>query len=250
MSDGPGASYRALARYYDPLYEAAGKSYVAEVGAVLGLATEAGVRPRSVLDVACGTGRHLEVLTRTIGDAVGVDLSADMLEIAASRLADRVRLVQGDLRTLDLGRRFELVTCLFSSIGHVADEHELDAGVAAMAAHVDDGGLLVIEPWLTPDRVDPDGRQDVEVARAEDGVAARVSRSQRDGEVLVLDFAWAVTTPTGVATHEERYRMPLFTSERYLAAVERAGLVARWHDDVAGFSAGRGLLVGRREVAP
>lgn len=238
--------YGELAGSYDALYDGLGKSYVAEAGAVLDLAAHAGVRPRSVLDVACGTGRHLEVFTRTIGDAVGLDAAPAMLAIAADRLGGRAELVQGDMTGFDLGRRFDLVTCLFSSIGHVPDDEALDAAVAAMAAHVDDGGLLVIEPWLRPDTVDPAGRRGCDLAESPERVVARVHSSSLDGDALRVRFAWAVGSPAGVATYEEEHRMPLFTRERYLAAVERAGLAARWHDEVPGFSTGRGLLVGTR----
>jgi len=115
-----------------------------------------------------------------------------------------------------------------------------------MARHVAPGGTLLVEPWLTPDAVRDGGVRDLVTAHVEDGVVARAASTRQDGEVLVVEYAWAVATPGGVATAEERHRMPLFTVERYLAAVEAAGLTGEWRDDVAGLRAGRGLLVGRR----
>ena len=239
------ASYHDLAAWYDALYDARGKDYEAEALTLLDLA---GARVEgavdSLLDVACGTGRHLEVFARHVPEVTGLDSSHEMLTVAAARLGE-VRLVEADLREFALERRFDVVTCLFSSIGHVADGEQLDTAVAAMARHVRPGGVLIVEPWLTPDRVEPGGIRDLDTGETSDGVLARVSNSHVDGDVLVVEFAWAVATSAGVATAEERHRMPLFSRERYLDAVDRAGMAGEWLDEVPGLASGRGLLVGR-----
>ena len=104
---------------------------------------------RTLLDVACGTGKHLEYL-RNDFDVEGVDLDEGLLAVARARLGS-VPLHVGDMRTLDLDRRFDAVTCLFSAIGHVTSTSELDAAIASMAAHLEPGGVLLVEPWLEPD---------------------------------------------------------------------------------------------------
>jgi SAM-dependent methyltransferase len=104
---------------------------------------------RTLLDVACGTGRHLELLSD--GYRVeGLDLDAQLLAVARERLPS-VPLHSGDMRDFELGRRFDVVTCLFSSIGYVRDDDELDRAIAAMARHLSPGGLMVVEPWFTPE---------------------------------------------------------------------------------------------------
>ncbi len=241
-------SYHDLAGWYDALYESTGKDYVAEARTVLATLHEVGgAAPTSLLDAACGTGRHLEVFAAEVGEVAGLDVSPEMLAIAAGRLGPDVPLYEEDLRAFDLGRTFDAVTCLFSSIGHVEDETELDSAVAAMAAHVAPGGVLLIEPWLTPDRVVPGGIRKLDHAQTEEGVVARAVTSREDGDHLVIDFGWAVATTGGVATLEETHRLPLFTRERYLAAVEATGLSAQWRDDVPGLTTGRGLLLGHRD---
>ena len=96
----------------------------------------------SLLDVACGTGKHLE-LFRSWYEVAGIDLNADLVAIARERLPD-VRLEVADMTAFDLGRRFDVVTCLFSSIGYVGTVERLDQAIATMAAHLEPGG--------TPDR--------------------------------------------------------------------------------------------------
>jgi SAM-dependent methyltransferase len=245
MSDAP-SSYHGFARWYDAIYDARGKDYAAEAQSLLDLARSQGAPVRSLLDVACGTGRHLAAFAAHLDEVAGLDASLEMLAIARTRLDPRVPLVAADLRTFDLGRRFDVVTCLFSAIGHVADERELDQALAAMARHVAPGGVLLLEPWLTPDTVRPGGVRDLVCATTDDGVVARAASSHLDGEVVVIAFAWAVATEDGVQTAEERLRMPVFGQQRYLAAVERAGLTPRWHAE-PGRWASRGLVVARRD---
>jgi SAM-dependent methyltransferase len=243
MSDAP-STYRGLARWYDAIYAARGKEYAAEAQALLAVATREGAPARSLLDVACGTGRHLAAFATDVDEVAGLDASREMLAIARARLDPAVPLVEADMRSFDLGRRFDVVTCLFSAIGHVADDDELDAAVAAMARHVAPGGVLLLEPWLTPETARPGGVRDVVCATTDDGVVARAASSRLDGDAAVVSFAWAIATADGVQTAEEHLRMPIFGRQRYLTAVERAGLTPRWHDE-PGSWAGRGLVIGR-----
>jgi ubiquinone/menaquinone biosynthesis C-methylase UbiE len=101
----------------------------------------------SLLDVGCGTGRHLQHLTGKF-DCVGMDVSKKMLEQARRNVKD-VELVQGDMVDFDLGREFDVVLCLFSSIGYVRTYPRLGRTLKNLARHLRPGGVTVIEPWFT-----------------------------------------------------------------------------------------------------
>ena len=104
----------------------------------------------SWLDVACGTGRHLELLRATFPDLAGVDLEPGLLEVARTRLPG-VSLTRADMRTFELGRTFDAVTCLFSSVGYLRDPDELAQAISRMAHHLSPGGVLVVDGWVKPD---------------------------------------------------------------------------------------------------
>lgn len=97
--------------------------------------------PSTVLDAGCGTGRvAIELSTHDI-EVVGVDLDASMLATAQAR-GPAVEWIEGDLRSFDLGRAFDVVVMagnvpLFTPPG---TQSEL---VAAVAGHVAPGGVLV-----------------------------------------------------------------------------------------------------------
>ena len=103
------------ARFYDAVYSF--KDYAAESERIHALIEERSPGASTLLDVACGTGKHLELL-RAWYEVSGLDLDPELVEIAKERLGD-VELHEGDMTAFSLGRRFDVVTCLFSSIGYV-----------------------------------------------------------------------------------------------------------------------------------
>jgi SAM-dependent methyltransferase len=218
-----GAAERLPAELYDAFYDALGKDYRAEARTVLRLARALGARPRSLLDVACGTGRHVEQLSSKLR-RVGVDIDSDMLSIAARRCPG-ARFVQGDMVDFDLADRFDVVTCLFSSIAYVRTMPRLRRAVRCMAAHVAPGGVLVIEPWYRPDTWDADGPGvDRLVLDEPDRNGARICRSSRRGDLSVLDLDYLVADAAGTHRYRERHELRLFETEHYIDAFEAAGL--------------------------
>jgi SAM-dependent methyltransferase len=224
---------------YDAVYSF--KNYEQEAERVHELIEERRPGARTLLDVACGTGKHLEQLERWY-DVTGVDLDPNLLAVARERLPD-VPLHQADMRSFDLGRRFDAVTCLFSSVGYTGDEYGLRAAIAAMAGHLEPGGVLVVEPWLGPDDW-IDGRPHVVVVDEPELKIARMNVSSREGRLAIMHFHYLVGTPEGVQRFEERHEAALFTDEEYRTAFEAAGLAVE-HDSEG--LIGRGLYLG---VAP
>jgi len=231
--------YDRAARFYDAIYGY--KDYRAEAAYVEALIRRhqrsAG---RALLDVACGTGRHLEHLRQRYA-CEGLDLSGEMLAVARARLPG-LPLHQGDMAAFDLGRRFDAVVCMFSSIGYVQTEDRLGSAAIAMARHLEPGGVLVVEPWLSPDVWQEGHVAAVHVDEPELKVA-RMNVAERRGDLSVVDFHYLVATPEGVEHFTELHELGLFTVEQYLAAFRRAGLDVE-HDPEGPM--GRGLFVATR----
>lgn len=227
------------AHLYDLLY--AWKDYAAEVAQIDELIKSALPEAQTVLDVGCGTGKHLELL-RSRYKVEGLDLDGEMLKIAAARNPG-VRLHQGDMETFHLERRFDAVLCLFSSIGYVETPERLRGAVRNMKAHVRPGGVLLLEPWFSPEQWE-DGHigslfvnePDIKIARMNVG-------ESRDG-MSVLDFHYLVATEEGVSYFTEEHRLGLFTESEYRGAFDAAGLETAY--DEVGLE-GRGLYIGKTD---
>jgi SAM-dependent methyltransferase len=233
-------SYTQLAPYYDAVYRAIGKDYAEEAATIRDLVRERAPDARSLLDVACGTGMHLEHLRRWF-EVAGVDASADMLVWAKARLPG-VELQVADMLDFDAGRRFDAVTCLFSSVAYMLTLDGLEAAVRNMARHLEPGGVLLIEPWLDPALWRPGSLHALLVNEPELKVA-RLSVSDVDGPIARTDMHYLVATPLeGVQYFTEPHELRLYYREEYIGALEAAGLAVEHLED-AGLS-GRGLYIG------
>ena len=229
------------AALYDQFYDALDKDYEWEAKRVLRLGRDViGRRPRTLLDVACGTGRHLEVFGRTL-DCAGIDNDAAMLAVASQR-CPTVPLMRADMQYLPLLGRFDIVTCLFSSVAYVGTVPALRRTVRAMASNLTPGGVLVIEPWYEPDEWDV-GHMAVLTIDSPELKAVRISRSSRRRQIAILDFDYLVADRHGTRHLSERHELRLFKWDEYLDAFVRAGLTVTT-DDYGLF--GRGLVLGRR----
>lgn len=103
-------------------------------------------RAASVLDVGCGTGTRL-VKAREVGHPgplVGVDPAPGMLTVARGK-TDRVRWIHGDAQTMDIDRRFELVTMTGHAFQTLQDDESVRAALRNFHRHLDPGGLLSFE---------------------------------------------------------------------------------------------------------
>jgi SAM-dependent methyltransferase len=227
------------ADWYDHFY--GGKDYAAEARRVTELIRQRRPGARTLLDVACGTGRHLERLRQEF-DCEGLDLDGGLLAVARRRLPG-MRLTRADMADFDLGRRFDAVTCLFSSVGYLGTVERLRAAVAAMARHLEPGGVLVVEPWVLPEAW-LGATTTVEVVEDGDRKLVRVIASSRDGAMSTLRVHYAVAGGGDIQTADERHELRLFRHDEYAAAFFAAGLDTSW--DPEGLI-GRGLLIG---VAP
>jgi SAM-dependent methyltransferase len=222
-------------RLYDAIYS--WKDYRTEADRLDRLIRERHPSARTLLDVACGTGKHLELL-RPGYEVEGVDLDADMLAVARRRLPD-VPLHQRDMTSLDLGKAFDVVLCLFSSIGYTRTDEALHAAVASMARHVRPGGLLMVEPWFFPEAWEP-GHPHAVFVDHDDLKVARINVSGPVEDPMTLTFHYLVGTPEGVEHFTEDHVVGMFSHERYVAAFRAAGLDPE-HDPEG--LAGRGLYV-------
>ena len=143
--------YDRSAALYDAIYQGIGKDYAAESAEIIDLIRARRPDASTLLDVACGTGGHLEHL-RTVFTVEGLEASPHMAAIARTKLGPGVAVHEDDMRRFDLGRRFDAVTCLFSSIGYLRTPDELTQALTTMARHLVPGGVLVVDPWFFPMR--------------------------------------------------------------------------------------------------
>jgi SAM-dependent methyltransferase len=213
--------YGESSRFYDALYDAAGKDYEAESAELHRLVQERRPGARTWLDVACGTGAHLAHLASNY-EVYGVDRSADMLAEAAARLPG-VTLVESDMRSFQLGRQVDVVSCLFSAIAYMPTAADLDTAIRTMGAHLNRGGVLIVDGWIRPSSWRDPGTVQALAANGDTTAAVRVIRSRREGVRTTLELHCLIgSAVNGVEYVTEAHHLTLFTDEQYRSAFEQA----------------------------
>jgi SAM-dependent methyltransferase len=215
------------ATFYDAIYSF--KDYAAESKRVDEIIQSLKPGARSLLDVACGTGKHIEHLRERYQDIAGIDLDEALLEIARERNPG-VRLDAADMRSFSLGRTFDAVTCLFSAIGYAQSTDELNAACARMAVHLVPGGVIIVEPWLDPAAYQAGGVSALYIDEP-DLKIARMNTRDRDGSLSIIDFHYLIGTPEGIEHRTERHTLGLFTHHEYRDALDAAGIEVRFDPD-------------------
>lgn len=231
------SAYTESAQFYDLIYH--WKDYPKEAENLLELIESLRSTPaHTLLDVACGTGAHLVHLQKHF-ECAGVDISKELLEVARKKLPT-TPFYEGDMRTFNLERRFDVVTCLFSAIGYMQNLEDLRTAAANMAHHVAPGGLLIIEPWFHPGQFQHGALHGRLMVDLPDIKIARMNVSLVEGDHSIMDMHHLVLTRDGGKHFVERHVMSLFPPEAYLEALTAAGLQTQ-HDPEG---LGRGLFIG------
>lgn len=232
--------YEESWRYYDAIYEPL-KDYEKESQQLWDQVSKlAGQQPETWLDVACGTGLHAEHLSKWC-DFTGVDLNHKFVRLAQERAPDAT-ILQGDMRAFNLGKQYDVVSCLFSAVGHLESARELTQTFGQFAGHLAPGGIIIVEPWIFPDEWQ-EGLTAVDLGRREDEQIARLALSKRDGEFSIFELQYNIVSPRGFRQFRETGRHRLHSDAEYLKAFKDAGLVAVL--DKKG-PMGRGLYIARR----
>ena len=225
--------------YYDKIYDF--KDYQSEADHLLTIIRAyQQTEGRQLLDVACGTGGHIAYLKAHF-DVQGMDVEADMVKLAREKHPD-VTFHQGDMTAFDLHRQFDVITCLFSSIGYVKTVERLRQAIACMAAHLNAGGVLVIEPWFSPEQYFA-GRVHARFINEPDLKIVRMNTSVVEGRVSVIDFHYLIGTPKGTAHFVEHHELGLFEPHETRQAFIDAGLkVTHLPEGLTD----RGLFIGQK----
>jgi ubiquinone/menaquinone biosynthesis C-methylase UbiE len=240
--------YWELAKYYDLIYSF--KDYKKEFGRIKTLVSKyKKSEGKELLDVACGTGHHLAYLKDEFS-CMGVDISKPVLEVAMKNVQGVV-FKQADMTELNLSKQFDVITCLFSSIGYVKTYAKLKRTIQSFSRHLKTGGVVLIEPWFTKSSrfyglVFIEGYPSMTTYDGKDVKIARLCVSKTRGNLSVQDMHYLIAERGKRVTHfVDRHEMGLFEIDKTLAIMKKTGFRAKFLKK--GLMKDRGLFVGEKQ---
>ena len=223
------SGYRDFSEFYDQLMTDV--DYAAYAAYLIALFEKHAAYPKTVLDLACGSG-SLSVELQKLGiDPIGVDASEGMLARAAEKLPNALLLCQ-DMRDLDLYGTVDGAVCTLDSLNHLSGTSDISQVFRRVRLFVEPGGLFIF------DMNTPYKHREVLADRAfvteEDGVVCTwrtryIPRGQRVD--MLLDFF--AEEPDG---RYERYQDTVSERAYSLGTVKRLLTETGW-DTVAVYEA-------------
>lgn len=225
------------AQFYDALYSF--KDYKRESDEIKNYILQQDSNYKTVLNVACGSGNHDQYLKDTF-QLDGVDLDEEFIKIAKTKNKSGQYFV-ADMINLNLCKRYDVVLCLFSSIGYVQTYENLVSTLKSFRNHINDNGCIIVEPWITPEQW-KGGRVDVLNAEKDNIKITRMTRTENIGKLSILNFHYLIGSKDGVEYKEEKHKLGLYSVDEMKQAFNDAGLNVSY--DPQGIT-GRGMYTGR-----
>ena len=186
---------------------------------------------KEILHLACGAGGN-DFTFKKHFTVTGVDISQEMLAIA-KELNPEVTYVLGDMRSVDLGKRFDAVV-IPDSIDYAATLPELEMTIATACKHLKPDGVLLIvaktrEEFQENNFCYTGGKEDIEITVFENNHVCKTDRSSYEATIIYL-----IRRKEHLKIYTDRHVLGLFSHNEWLSTLRDAGLSVK-HEKLEGF---------------
>ena len=210
-----------IAAYYDELYVKP-EQYQREAERTLAIAEiYKQSNGNDLLDIACGTGGHV-TYWRKHYSVTGLDLSPAMLNRAVQKFPD-IEFHLGDMVDFVLEQNFDVVVCMYGSIGFMRTVENLNRAVSNFTKHLKPGGILCLTPWSTQEEFEPDIVVDT-VKHPDVGISRMENVRLKSPGLAEVDFHHLVGRDGKVTYYTQSIEVGLFSRQQYLDVLSNAGL--------------------------
>ena len=215
-------AYRDLAGSYDRLtndvdYEATAEFYNL-------ILEREGVKPRTAVDLACGTGSVAAILARQGIRVTGVDMSEDMLAVAWEKTAsmeNQPMFICQKLQELQLPRGVDLAVCALDSLDYILDPNDCCEAIRRVYKALNPGGIFIFDV-NTPEKL---RAMDGEIFLDEDDDVYCVWQGEFDEDTNICTYAMDLFQRRGESWHRsfEEHQEYAYSAEMLTDFLKKAG---------------------------
>ena len=215
-------AYQNLAVSYDRLTNDV--DYEATVAFYNEILRREGLRPRTAVDLACGTGSVAAILASQGLRVTGVDLSEDMLTVAwekTARMENSPHFVCQPLQNLWLPRGVDLAVCALDSLDYITDPDDCREAIARVYKALNPGGIFIFDV-NTPEKL---RAMDGQVFLDEDDDVYCVWRGEFDDETNICSYGMDLFQRNGEVWERsfEEHREYAYSAEELTQYLKAAG---------------------------
>ena len=215
-------AYHALAASYDRLTNDV--DYEATVDFYMQILEREGLKPRTVVDLACGTGSVTEILARRGYQVLGVDMSEEMLTVAAMKTMDLQPMPRFScqlLQQLRLPRAVDMAVCALDSLDYILNPDDCKEAIRRCYKALNPGGIFIFDV-NTPEKL---RAMDGQVFLDEDDDVYCVWRGEFDEQTNICSYGMDLFQREGEVWHRsfEEHREYAYSREQLTGYLKDAG---------------------------
>jgi SAM-dependent methyltransferase len=139
---------KAYAKYYNLLYK--DKNYLEEYTYIREILKKYGANGKNILDIGCGTGKHLNFFKKDSFSVSGVDMSDNMIGEAKKYLQQEENLICAKASEFQFDKKFDTIVSLFHVMSYQTKNSELEKVFQNIQNHLIEGGLFIFDFWYGP----------------------------------------------------------------------------------------------------
>ena len=191
-------AYEALAASYDRLTNDV--DYEATVAFYYEILKQEGLKPRTAVDLACGTGSVTAILAKKGLQVIGVDMSEEMLTVASQKAVDidpAPWFICQSLQELKLPRAVDMAVCALDSLDYISDPDDCAEAICRVYKALNPGGIFIFDV-NTPEKL---RAMDGQVFLDEDDDVYCVWRGEFDEETNICSYGMDLFQREGEVWH-------------------------------------------------
>ena len=215
-------AYEALAISYDRLTNDV--DYQATVAFYREILKREGLHPRTAVDLACGTGSVAAILAGDGLRVTGVDLSEEMLTVAAEKTMDMEnppRFVLQPLQELHLPVAVDLAVCALDSLDYITDPNDCKEAIRRVYKALNPGGIFIFDV-NTPEKL---RAMDGQVFLDEDDDVYCVWRGEFDEKTNICSYGMDLFQRRGKVWNRsfEEHQEYAYSADQLVSYLKAAG---------------------------
>ena len=218
-------AYTALAASYDRLTNDV--DYEATVDFYMEILKREGLHPRTVVDLACGTGSVTEILARRGYRVIGIDMSEEMLTVASMKTQNLDPMPQFScqyLQEMRLPRGVDMAVCALDSLDYILNPADCKEAIRRTYKALNPGGIFIFDV-NTPEKL---RAMDGQVFLDEDDDVYCVWRGEFDEQTNICSYGMDLFQRQGELWHRsfEEHQEYAYSRQQLTAFLKEAGFTS------------------------